>query len=87
MSREVKKLSAVDVVGEERRTWFVVEWMDSNDCGWHTVYHTAKDRDQAAKQVPDGVKEIVQYEIVALPYQSISDIDAYISSGNSRLTY
>lgn len=87
MAHQIKTLSAIDLVSDERRTWYVVEWMDSHDKGWNSVHHSADERTEALSVIPTNAKEVIQYEILSPIHQSMEDIESYIMAGNSRLTF
>jgi hypothetical protein len=82
--QKVKLIGDVDMVGDERRTWYVVEWKNEQGKGEFMVdaEHTPI---IANLECPES--DMVRYCILSPVGADISEIRDYIASGNSRLTF
>lgn len=85
MAHEIKTLPALDIVGIERRTWYVVEWQDKPSSAWCEVFKTQADRDTYVKNLREGSENVTVYELLTPDGFSIDEVERYIFSGNSRI--
>jgi hypothetical protein len=85
--KKVQTLSALDIVTDERRAWFVVEWKNAFGDPECAVCVDGPSRDNIIASLDADESGIVRYEILAPVGMDREDIAGYVSGGNSRLTW
>lgn len=81
---KVKLLGDVDMVSDERRTWYVVEWKDADGKGDFLV---DGELTPIVAHLSCGESDMVRYCLLSPLDSSIEELRDYIAAGNSRLTF
>lgn len=84
---KVKLLGDLDIVSDERRTWYVVEWKNENGDPECAVSDSVSERAHIIASLDTAESDIVYYTILSLVNNDCLDVKEYVSSGNSRLTF
>lgn len=81
---EIKALPALDIVGMERRTWYVLEWQNRHVVSWCEAFNTDADRAAYIKNLREGSYNMTIYELLTPSYFSIVEVERYIMN-NPRI--
>ena len=85
--QKVQRLGDVDMVGDERRTWYVVEWKDDQRNSRSFVGESGAQCAKIIEGLNVAVSDIVQYCILSTAETDRMEVIEYIVSGNSRLDW
>jgi hypothetical protein len=81
---KVKLLSDLDMVGKERRTWFVVEWKNAEGSGEFAV---ESEHFPIVAHLNCAESDMVRYALLSPMGVDREEVIGYLSAGNTRLDY
>lgn len=81
---KVRMIKVFDMVSDERRSWYVVEWKDANGNGEFLV---DSEMFPVVTQIDCAESDMVCYLLLSHVGSSIDEVRGYIAAGNSRLNW
>jgi hypothetical protein len=81
---KVRMISVFDMVTDERRSWFVVEWKNADGVGEFLV---GGEHFPIVAHIECAETDMVRYLLLSHVGASIEEVRDYIASGNSRLDW